>query len=75
MIYPTFEEIEAASHFQLAYWCRFLPSPGATSIEDDNADFETALSEELTKLNRILERHQEFGGWNSSISKAVGWDN
>lgn len=59
--YPqTDEEVEAADHEQLAHWQRFLPSP--------------ANPDEVRRLNRLLARFKELGGWNATLSKKVGHD-
>ena len=76
MNYPTMEEVENASHVQLARWYRFLPSPGANAINNnlDGKLFEEALQEEAKVMERVCERFKSFGGMNSTISKLIGWD-
>ena len=59
MSYPTMQQVEQASHHQLAKWMRFLPS-----AEPENQDTQT----------KIYDRFDEFGGWNPALSKQVGWD-
>ena len=59
MIYPTLNEINQASHYELGKWMRFVPSPGYNA--------------EVKLLNRIIERFGDMGGWNPSLSKMVGW--
>ena len=70
MNYPTMEQVESADHIQLARWCRFLSSPGAIAI--GCANFSEILEEQKTALDRIIIRFNEFGGWNSELSKHVG---
>jgi hypothetical protein len=71
--YPDLDEIEQADHEQLARWMRFLPSPGTFAIDLDRSEFERGLRWESTRLNRIIERFHDAGGWNSQLSKKVGW--
>ena len=72
MSYPTMEQVEAASRFQLGNWTRFLPSPGLNAAGRD--DFDDVLQHESTILNRIIVRfYDELGGWNPQLSKQVGW--
>jgi len=59
MMMPTAEEIEAADHEQICRWYRFLPTP--------------MNRENLEKLNRIIKRLSEFGGFTPEISKRIGW--
>lgn len=74
MKYPSMEEVEAASTFELARWARHLPSPGSQAIDlGDHETFEALLEHEAAVLNRILARFAEAGGWNPVLSKAVGW--
>lgn len=68
-MYPTLEEVEKATHRQLASWSRYLPSPGAAFIGSDN--FSEKLDEEKLILDRILERFNELGGWNPQLSKEL----
>lgn len=70
-VYPTLEAVEQASHHQLAYWYRFLPSPGFRY--EGSPEFESKLEEECKIQNRILERFHEMGGWNPALSKFIGW--
>lgn len=72
MEYPTLKKVEEANKEQLAYWSRFLPSPGQNFIGKEN--FEEKLQEELEILNLILKRFKDGGGWNPQLSKQVGWD-
>lgn len=57
--FPTTQQVEGASHEQLARWMRYLPSA------DDN----DRPTQEL-----IYARFKALGGWNPALSKAVGWD-
>lgn len=69
--YPTMVEVEAADHLQLAFWQRFLPSPGASEI--GKRDFEATMAAEGAVLDRICERLREAGGITPQISKTIGW--
>ena len=72
--YPTADEVDAASHEQLARWMRFLPSPGEFAVSrDDRDEFERAMVWESAILNRIVERFNAAGRWNPVLSKKVGW--
>ena len=71
MQYPTTEVIEVADRLQLARWSRFLPSPGVNWIGGKH--FNDQLEKEAKKMDRILERFNELGGWSSEISKNLGW--
>jgi hypothetical protein len=68
--YPTMEQVEKADRQQLAFWVRFLPSPGGSAIGYKN--FNETLEKEVEILNRILERFDESGGWTPSLSKSIG---
>ena len=65
MTYPTLEEVEVATPRQLGIWLRFLPSPGV-----DNYD---KMDDESDVLNAIADKFTEQGGWNSALSKLIGW--
>lgn len=69
--YPTMEEVEKASHYQICSWYRFLDSPGLGAIGKDN--FNDVLEEEGKIMDRITTRLKEFGGFTPAISKAIGW--
>ena len=56
--FPTMEQIEKASHEQLAQWSRFLPS-GDTP-------------EQKKIMNRMAERFNKLGGMTPRISKRIG---
>ncbi len=62
MNYPTVEEVERnrADKVLIAKWCRHLPS-----AKDD---------QEVAVMNMILAAHRDNGGWNPTLSKAVGWE-
>ena len=74
MKYPSFEEIEAATHYQLGQWYRFLPSPGLSGVYGWQEELQAAMKEETLKMDRIVDRHKELGGWNPTLSKAIGWN-
>jgi len=69
--YPTMEEVEKASHYQICSWYRFLPGPGSKSIGKD--DFNQVLEEEGKIMDRISARLKELGGFTPEISKSLGW--
>ncbi len=72
MSYPTMEEVEAMSHFQLAHMYRFQGSAGRDAIGKPN--FEEILQQQLKIQERMLERFEKMGGWNPQLSKQIGWD-
>lgn len=72
MRYPTFVEVEVASHEQLCRWYRFLPSPGASAIGTNNV--QRVLDGERLVMGRIVERVKELGGFTPEISKELGWE-
>ncbi len=72
MNYPTIEEVNAATHYQICKWWRFLGGPGLNSIGKPN--FQEVLEREAAVMNRIGERLKEFGGFTPEISKSLGWD-
>lgn len=59
MGYPTTEQVEQAGKEQIARWYRFLPAG-----END---------EQVAVLNRLCVRFKELGGFDSPLSKKVGW--
>ena len=71
-MYPTIEQVNAASHEQICRWWRFSKSPGVDAI--GRADFEQVLEREAAVMDRIGERLKEFGGFTPEISKHLGWD-
>lgn len=72
MNYPTPEDVDKASHYDLAKWSRHLQSPGMSAVGKD--DFDQVMEAEGKIMDRIQERFRAFGGWNSTLSKAIGWD-
>ena len=60
-MYPDINDIEQASHRQLAWWYRFLPSP--------------RNDEQTNILDKIVERFKACGGMTPEISKSIGWEN
>lgn len=71
MMYPTLDMVEAASHFQLAGWHRYLSGPGASAVCQDN--FADVLRREGAILDSIEVRFNEMGGMTPAISKSIGW--
>ena len=67
------QEVQNASHEQLARWYRFLDSPGMSAINTP-AKFDDTLKREKKILDYIIERFNEMGGMNPKISKKIGWD-
>jgi hypothetical protein len=57
--FPTMEQVEKATHEQLARWYRFLPS-GDTKEQQKIQD-------------HIAERFKELGGMNPALSKKIGF--
>jgi hypothetical protein len=57
--YPSLEQVQDASHEQLARWYRHLQSP------QDEA--------QVKVMERIVERFQQLGGFTPELSKRVGW--
>ena len=74
MPYPTsMGEIENADRLQLGRWYRFLPSPGLGAIGKNRKEFILIADEEKSMLNHIIERFEFLGGWDSVLSKEIGW--
>jgi len=75
MKYPTLEEVNTASHRELARWYRFLPSPGLNAINDGlpRKDWEKVVEQECAIMNTIIERFSAMGGFNPALSKKIGW--
>lgn len=75
MIYPTIEQVEKATHYDICKWWRFLPSPGTAVLMlqtvPENAPEIVAV--EVAVMDRIAVRLNEFGGFTPEISKALGW--
>ena len=59
MTYPTKEEARKANRIQICRWYRYLPS--AKNLEEQEV------------MNVICEKYKDMGGFNTAISKAVGW--
>ena len=74
MQYPTLEQVEAADREQICRWWRFLRYPGCDDYGLPLEDFERGLIESIPIITRIAERYKEVGGFNSEISKRIGWD-
>ena len=71
MSYPTRQQVEHATLYQLVRWGRYLPSPGENFIDQDN--FEEMMEKEVPIMNRIIQRRDEIG-ITPEVSKAVGWE-
>lgn len=79
--YPTMEDVEKANHEQICRWYRFLDSPGSCFNNLSNDEFRE-YEEEIKKftdiqvniMNRISEKFKEGGGFNSELSKKIGWN-
>jgi hypothetical protein len=73
MNYPSLEQVESASQFELGRWLRFLDSPGMRAIDAGMTGEE--LDEHLFFESKVQARIGErFDGWNPTLSKAIGWD-
>ena len=76
MKYPTMEEVNEATRYQICEWWRFLPSPGSRGINrwtPSSFEFRDELAAEVIIMNRIAERFKELGGFTPEISKKLGW--
>ena len=72
--YPSsMGEIENADRLQLGRWMRFLPSPGLAAIGKNMKEFKMIADEEKDMLTHITERFEFLGGWDSRLSKEIGW--
>ena len=71
MVYPTMEEVEAADRVQLGKWFRFLPSAGGQHVSNKN--FAEEFRKEKAIMERIITRFDEEGGWDTWLSKLIGW--
>lgn len=69
--YPSMEQVNAASHYQICAWWRFLNGPGLIALGRD--DFEQVLDREVKIMERIGARLKEYGGFTPEISKSLGW--
>lgn len=58
--FPTKEQVEKASRYQLCTWHRFLPSADS----EKNQDIQ----------DLIYKRFHEVGGFTVELSKAIGWE-
>ncbi len=64
---PTMEQVENATHHQLAAWHRF--------VEIDHSINSKQLTEQREAMDRNYQRlFKEFGGFTPEISKDIGWD-
>ena len=74
--YPSAQEVEDADRYRLAVWYRFLQSPGlnAAIAEVDKKSQLITMNREKVILDRIIIRFEEMGGWDSPLSKEVGWN-
>ena len=70
-MYPTLEQVNNASHYEICEWVRFLPSPAMSYVGLPN--FAEKLEEQATIMDRIVARLAELGGFTPEISKQLGW--
>lgn len=70
MKYPTLQQVDQSSKFQLGRWIRFLRSPGWDHVAAEN--FETMREDEAFILDCILEKFHRLGGWDPELSKLIG---
>lgn len=68
MNYPTIDQIKSADRLTICRWWRFLPLNWGLKAADDNLEKALELQDALSK------RYKEVGGFNTEISKKVGWD-
>ena len=75
ILYPTWTEVKEASHVQLAFWHRFLPSPGINACLRGEAPekVQSFISEETAIMKYLEERLARCGGMTTEISKQIGW--
>ena len=71
--YPSLAEVESADRLQLGQWYRFCASPGVAAIGKSLKEFTLIADAEKVILKRIGERFTEVGGWDSYLSKEIGW--
>jgi len=71
--YPALEDVEKADRRVLAQWVRFLASPGLSAIDKGLEEFTRIADGQKVVLTRIIERFEEMGGWDSVLSKQIGW--
>jgi hypothetical protein len=74
MKYPTLEAVEKADREQLCRWHRFLPSPGWSALDKAMEDFQKQVTSEAKIMDRIEERFKQMGGFNTELSKLIGWE-
>ena len=72
--YPSLEEVESADHEQICRWYRHLPSPGG-KIPDSlsSEEFQAAIDKQVEIMNLICKKYKDGGGFNSTLSKKIGW--
>lgn len=73
MRYPTLEQVEKADREQLGSWYRFLPSPGMNHLEKHRDEYIKLLVKETEIMKKICERFTISGGFDSDLSKKIGW--
>lgn len=71
MNYPTLEQVEAADRYDLGKWYRYLPSPGANSINKPRATFQEIMEKEVVIMNRIVARFKAMGFFTPELSKSL----
>jgi len=71
--YPTIDEVNSADRLQLGRWVRFVPSPGLGVVGKNMKEYRIVADAEKIVLDRILARFDELGGWDSLLSKEIGW--
>ena len=72
MRYPKDKkEIDNSSHYQLAKWYRFLPSPGQKSV--GKPKFKEDMEKEADLLEYIIHKFNKKGRFTPELSKQIGW--
>jgi hypothetical protein len=71
--YPTLADVERADRRQLGQWYRFCASPGLAAIGKNLKEYTIIANAEKAILTRVAERFTELGGWDSILSKEIGW--
>ncbi len=61
--YPSMSEIDTASRTRLAFWMRYLDSPGASSLVN--------VAAESAAIEWIALRFKLAGGWSPRVSKGA----
>ena len=77
MEYPEMEEVETASHEDLARWYRFLPCPGGTELSNFSTrrpGVGAIITREKRVMEKIITRLNNMGGITPAISKKIGWE-